>query len=67
MKKLINEYMYWLGTVKISHILRLFKDRVIMKIFRLKRDGVIAGRGKNAYKELYDLFYSPNSIRVIKS
>jgi hypothetical protein len=28
----------------------VFKDRVIMKIFRIKRDGVIACWGKNASK-----------------
>jgi len=31
--------------------LREFKDRVIMKIFRLKMDGVIACWGKNASKK----------------
>lgn len=44
--------------------LRLYKNRVIRKILGYTGGG--GGAGK-LYKELHDLYYSPNVIRVTKS
>jgi len=44
----------------------VFTNRVTMKILKLKRDKVIAGWRKMHAKELCNLLYSSNIIRVIK-
>jgi hypothetical protein len=47
--------------------LRVFKSRVLKKIFGPKRDEV-TGEWRGLHnKELYDLYSSPNVIQVIKS
>jgi hypothetical protein len=47
--------------------LRVFENRVLRRIFGLKRDEV-TGQWRRVYsKELNDLYCSPNVIRVIKS
>lgn len=49
-----------------KYTFRVFTYRVTMKILKLKRDEVIAGLRKMHVKELCNLFYSSNIIRVIK-
>jgi hypothetical protein len=50
-----------------EHRLRVFKNRVLRKISKLKRDE-ITGNGRRLHNEqLYDLYSSPNIIRLIKS
>jgi len=47
--------------------LRVFENRLLRRIFGLKRDEVAREWGKLYYEELNDLYSSPNIIRVIKS
>ena len=53
--------------MKEEHRLKVFENRVLRRIFGLKRDGV-AGEWRKLYnEELSDLYRSPNIVRVIKS
>ena len=45
---------------------RLFENRVLRRIFGLRRDGV-TGEWRILHNELNDLYSSPNILRVIKS
>jgi hypothetical protein len=54
------------STLRKEHRLRLFKNRVLRKIFGPKRDEVIGEWRRLRNKQLYDLF-SPYIITVIKS
>ena len=57
----------WSLTLKEEHRLKVFENRVLRRIFGLKRDGV-AGEWRKLYnEELSDLYRSPNIVRVIKS
>jgi hypothetical protein len=47
--------------------LRVFENRVLRRIFRPKRDEVTGEWRKLHNEELYDLYSSPNIMRVIKS
>jgi hypothetical protein len=50
-----------------EHRLRVFENRVLRRIFGLKRDG-ITGEWRRLHNEkLHDLYSSPTIIRVIKS
>ena len=55
----------WSPTVSEGHRLRVFRNRVIRKIFGRMRDKVMGEWGRRHNETLYDL-YSPN-IWVIKS
>jgi hypothetical protein len=46
--------------------LRVFENRVLRKIFGPKRDEVTGEWRKLHNKELHDLYFSPNIIRVKK-
>jgi hypothetical protein len=57
----------WSLTLREEHSLRVFKNRVLRKIFQIKREEG-AGDWRRLYiEELYKLYASPNVIRVIKS
>jgi hypothetical protein len=45
---------------------RVFENRVLRRIFGPKRDEVIGEWRKHHDEELYDLYCSPNIVRVIK-
>jgi hypothetical protein len=57
----------WSLTLREEYILRVFENRVLMRIFGPKRDEVAGGWSKLHNEELHDLYSSPSIIRVIKS
>jgi hypothetical protein len=57
----------WSLTVREEHKLRVFENRVLRRIFRPKRDGVMGGWRKLHNEELHNLYSSPNIITIIKS
>jgi hypothetical protein len=50
-----------------EHRLRVFENRVLRRIFGLKRDEVTGEWRKLCNKELCDLYSSPSIIRIMKS
>jgi hypothetical protein len=57
----------WSLTVRGEHKVRVFKNRVVRRIFGPKKDGVTGGWRKLHSKELQNLYSSPSIIRIIKS
>jgi hypothetical protein len=57
----------WSLTLREEHRLRVFEYRVLRRIFGPKRDEVTGEWRKLHNEELYDLYYSPSIIRIIKS
>jgi hypothetical protein len=57
----------WSLILREEHRLRVFENRVLRRIFELKRDEVIGGWRKLHNEELHKLYYSPSIIRVVKS
>jgi hypothetical protein len=53
-------------TLREEHRLRVFENRVLRRIFGLKRDEVTEGWRKLYKEELHNLYSSPNQIRMIK-
>jgi hypothetical protein len=49
-----------------EHGLRVFEDRMLRRIFGLKRDEVMGVWRKLHNKELHDFYSSPSMIRIIK-
>jgi hypothetical protein len=47
--------------------MRLFENRVLMRIFAPRKDEVTGGWRRLHNEELYDLCSSPSIIRIIKS
>jgi hypothetical protein len=47
--------------------LRVFENKVLRRMYELKRDEVTGEWRKLHYEELHDLHSSPNIVRVIKS
>jgi PAS domain-containing protein len=45
----------------------VFVNRVLRRIFGLKRDEVMGGWRKQHTEELHDLYSSPSIIRIMKS
>jgi hypothetical protein len=56
----------WSLTVREKHKLKVFKNRVLRRIFG-PRNGVTGGWRKLHNEELHDLYSSPSIIRIIKS
>jgi hypothetical protein len=54
-------------TLREEHRLRVFENRVLRRIFGLKRDEVTGEWRKSHNKELHDLYSSPSIIRITKS
>jgi hypothetical protein len=57
----------WSLTLREEHRLRVCEKRVLRGIFGPKRDEVIGGWRKLHNEELYNLYCSPNIIRITKS
>jgi hypothetical protein len=49
----------------VEYKLKVFENRVLRRIFGLKRDGVTVGWRKLHKEELRDLYSSPCIIRII--
>jgi hypothetical protein len=56
----------WSLTLKEEHRLKVFDNRVLMRIFGPKRDEVAGEWRKLHNEELHILYSSPNIIRQIK-
>jgi hypothetical protein len=57
----------WSLTLREEHRLGVFQNRVLRRIFGLKRDEVTGEWRKLHNEELHDLYFSPNIIRIMKS
>jgi hypothetical protein len=57
----------WSLTLREEHILRVFENRVLRRIFGPKRDEVTKGWRKLQNEELHGLYSSLSIIRVIKA
>jgi hypothetical protein len=57
----------WSLTLREEHRLRVFENRVLRRIFGLKRDEVTEEWRKLHNEEICDLYSSPSIIRIIKS
>jgi hypothetical protein len=57
----------WSLTVRDEHKLRVFENRVLRRIFGLRRNGVTGGWRKLHNEELHNLYSSLSIIRNIKS
>jgi hypothetical protein len=56
----------WSLTLREEHRLKVFENRVLRRIFGLKRDEVTGEWRKLHNEELRDLYSSPNIIRIIQ-
>jgi hypothetical protein len=52
----------WSLALKEEHKLKVFENRVLRRIFRLKRDEVVGGWRKLHNEGLHNLYSSPNII-----
>jgi hypothetical protein len=57
----------WSLTLREEHRLRVFENRVLRRVFGLRRDEVTGEWRKLRNKELRNFYSSPNIIRMIKS
>jgi hypothetical protein len=57
----------WSLTLREGHILRVFENRVLRRIFGPKREEVAGGWRRLHNEELHNFYASPNIIMVIKS
>jgi hypothetical protein len=57
----------WSLTLREEHILRVFENRVLRRIFGPKRDEVTGNSRKLHNEELHNMYSSPSIIRMIKS
>jgi hypothetical protein len=54
-------------TLREGHRLKVFKNRVLRRIFRPRRDEMVGGWRKVHNEELHNLYSLPNIIRMTKS
>jgi hypothetical protein len=60
-------YENWSLTLKEEHLLRVFQNKVLRRMFRPKRDAVTEQWRELYNEEQNDLYSSPNIIQVIRS
>jgi hypothetical protein len=56
----------WSLEVREEHRLSVFENKVLRRIFGLKRDEVTGGCRELHNDELHNLYYSPSIIRLMK-
>jgi hypothetical protein len=57
----------WSLALREEHSVKVFENRVLRKIFGLKRNEVMGEWEKGHNPQILDLYSSPNEIRMIKS
>jgi hypothetical protein len=57
----------WCLTLREEHRLRVFENKVLMRLFGPKRDEETGGSKKLHNEELHNLYSSPSIITIIKS
>jgi hypothetical protein len=57
----------WSLKLREEHRLKVFENRMLRRIFGLKRDEVTGGWKKLHNEELHNLYSSPSIIRTFKS
>jgi hypothetical protein len=57
----------WPLTIREEHKLMVFENRLLRRIFGLKRDEVTGGWRKLHNEELHDLYFLPSIITITKS
>jgi hypothetical protein len=57
----------WTLTLREKHILRIYENRMLRRVFGPKREEVVGAWRRLHNEELHNLHASPNIIRVIKS
>jgi hypothetical protein len=57
----------WSLILREEHRLKVFENRVLRRIFELKRDEIVIGWRKLNNEELHNLYCFPNIITMIKS
>jgi hypothetical protein len=57
----------WFLTLKEEHRVKVYKNKVLRRIFESERDEVIGGWRKLHNEELQILYSSPNFIMIIRS
>jgi hypothetical protein len=62
-----NKCETWSLTLREECRLRVFENRVLRRIFGLKRDQVMGGWRKLHNEELHNVYSSPSIIRMMKS
>jgi hypothetical protein len=63
----LNGCETWSLKLREEHRLRVFENRMLRRIFGLKKGEVIKGWRKLHNEELYNLYFSPSIIIMIKS
>jgi hypothetical protein len=67
MRFLVMNKDTWSQTLREEHRLRVFENRLLRRIFGLKRDEVTGGWRKLHNEELRNFYSSPSIIRMIES
>jgi hypothetical protein len=57
----------WSLTLREEHRLRVLENRMLRRIFGMKRDEVTVGQRKLHNKELRNVYASPSITRMLKS
>jgi hypothetical protein len=60
-------YETWSLTLREEYRLKVFANRMLRRIFGLKRYEMVGGKRKLRNEELHNLYSLPNIIRMIKS